>query len=181
MDSLEFNKITAAVLIALILGITATIISESLISPKYLEKNILVIEGVGAETPAAGAQSEAAKLEEITPLLATASAENGEKIAKRCLQCHGFEKGGAHKLGPNLWGIVGAKHAHAADYPYSKALKEKPGQWDFESLNHFLYKPKEYVPGTKMSFAGLSKAQERADLIAYLNNQSDSPQSFPKK
>src|SRR6185437_107299 len=77
--------------------------------------------------------------------------------------------------GPNLWGVVGGPHAHKGDYSYSEAMKNAKGDWDYESLNKFIEKPTAAVPGTKMGFAGLKKAQDRADVIAWLRQQADSP------
>ncbi len=99
----------------------------------------------------------------------SASVEKGEIVAKKCIQCHTFTQGGTNGTGPNLFGIIGAKFAHKDDYPYSTAFKGKQGTWDDEEINKYIHKPREYVPGTKMSFAGIKDDKERADLIAYLN------------
>lgn len=171
MDSFELNKIFAAVLIALIINMIAGLISEGLISPILLKQSVFHIPLLEPTQEPLSDKPEI--LEAIAPYLLKADAQSGEKIAKRCLQCHSFDKGAAPKIGPNLWGIVGAKHAHEADYAYSSALKGKEGQWDEESLNRFLNSPKKEIPGTKMSFAGLPKIAERADVIAYLKTLAD--------
>ena len=177
MDSFEFNKIFASILIALLIAMGASLISDFLVKPDKLDKNVLVIQTNEANTPTASAPS----LEPVTPLLAKANVDNGEAIAKKCYQCHTTGKGEPHKIGPNLWNIVFNKLAHVADFAYSSTLKEKHGKetWTYENLNHFLYKPREFIPGTKMSFAGLSSVSERADLIAYLRKQNDNPPPLP--
>lgn len=170
MDQFEINKIMASILIALIVGMGASLLSEHIIKPEKLAKNVFIIdvpnEGQDSSTPDV---SQSHTVEPIDALLGKASIENGEKIAKRCLQCHSLDKGGAHKIGPALWGVVEQPMAHHKDYPYSKAMQEKKGIWDTKTLNEFLYKPGVMVKGTKMSFTGLSKPEERADLIVYLS------------
>jgi cytochrome c len=179
MDSFEFNKITASVLVALLVAMTGSLLSQHLIHPEKLEKPVFVVEGV--EASATQGQKPAAEetLKPITPLLASANVERGQTIAKKCTQCHTFEKGGPNRTGPNLWGIIGAKVAHAADFAYSSGFKDKGGNWDDEQLNVLLNKPRAFVQATKMSFVGLKDAQERADVIAYLHTLSDSPIPLP--
>jgi len=177
MNNLEFNKIFASILVALLCMQIFHLIAEGLVHPVFLEKNILGIEG-GAKISSDSKGIEKS-LEPIEPLLAAANVTNGEKTAKKCLQCHTFEKNGPHRTGPNLWGVVMSMIAHAADYAYSQAMKSHGGKWDYEALNAYLYKPREYIKGTKMSFVGLSNVQERADLIAYLRTLADSPAPLP--
>jgi len=178
MDSFEFNKVTASVLVALLIGMIGSLLSEHLVHPKKLEKPVLVIEGVEVDVKP-GANPEEETLKPITPLLASASVERGKAIAKKCTQCHTFEKGAPNRTGPNLWGIIGAKVAHAADFAYSSGFKDKGGNWDDEKLNILLHKPRSFVQATKMSFVGLKDAQERADVIAFLHTLSDSPVPLP--
>jgi len=177
MDGFEFNKILMAVLCALLLGKTTGVVSDRLVNPIYLEKSIYIVEGLDEEPSAAAPVEE--KIDPITPLLASADPEKGKAVAKKCLQCHSLEKGGKNKVGPNMWGVVGAPLG-AKSFSYSKALMDKGGNWDFESLNLFLIKPSNFIKGTKMSFAGLKKAKDRANLIAYLNSLSDAPVAVPQ-
>jgi cytochrome c len=111
-------------------------------------------------------------------LLASADPKRGESVAKVCQTCHTFEKGGPNKVGPNLWGIVGRPKVEPG-FNYSAAMKAKGGDWTIPELNDFLANPRGYIPGTAMSFAGLPRPQQRADVIDYLNTLSDNPKPLP--
>ena len=180
MDGFELNRMLAAVLLALLAGMLATKISDELVSPHYLTKDAYPIAATKEQTVPAGAAQAEEKAEPIEPLLITASVEHGQEVAKKCLQCHTFEKGAPNKVGPNLWGILGNKVAHLEGYSYSSAFREHGGKWTYEELNDYLYHPQKHIPGTKMAFAGVKKAQDRADLIAYLRMLSDTPLALPK-
>jgi cytochrome c len=125
----------------------------------------------GRELAAAPA---APALEPITPLLAAANVQAGQQLAQRqCASCHSFNEGGRSGVGPNLYGIIGAKHAHAPGFNYSAAIRamaDKP--WTYEDMNAWLANPRAYAPGNRMSYAGLASVQNRADLIAYLRSIS---------
>ena len=103
----------------------------------------------------------------------------GEQSFKKCFPCHSIGEGAKNKVGPELNGIDGRHSGTAPDYNYSDAMQKFPGKWDYESLNKFITKPTAYVPGTKMGFAGLKKPEDRADVIAWLRLQSDSPEPLP--
>ena len=108
----------------------------------------------------------------IAALLQTADASAGEGVFRKCAACHTVTQGGANGLGPNLWGVLGQPiGAHAAGFAYSSALSGKGGTWNFDTMNEWLRSPRQFAPGTKMTFAGLSNPEERANLIAYLNRQ----------
>ena len=124
---------------------------------------------------------EEAPAETVVALLAAADATAGQSVAKKCKACHTFDQGGANKLGPNLWNIVNRQIAGTAGFKFSPALQGLSGEtWTFEALDAFLTKPKDYAPGTKMSFGGLKKPEARANLIAYLRSLSDNPAALPE-
>ena len=103
----------------------------------------------------------------------------GKKIFKKCAACHSINKGGKNKIGPALYNVVGRTVGGVDDYKYSKALASYGKEWTFEELNGFLQKPSSYLKGTKMSYAGLRKEKDRASVIKYLNQNSDSPKLLP--
>lgn len=178
MSSLELNKIAGAVLVAGLVALVSGILADRLVQPKPVEHAAVAVpEG---EPPAEAPSAPAEEAEQpIAALLAAADPAAGEGVAKRCTACHTFEQGGAAKVGPNLWNIVGAPRAHMEGFAYSDAIRGLEGNWDFEALNAFLTSPKTYAPGTKMSFAGISKDAERADVIAYLRSLADEPAPLP--
>lgn len=178
MSSLEMNKIAGAVLTAGMIAMASGFIARSLVHPVPLAENVYKVEGV----PAAGTKDTkgpVAAPEPIAPLLAAVKAEDGEKKFKACAACHTVDKGGANRVGPNLWDTIGKKKGGTAGFAYSKGMTEKGGEWSYEDLNLFLANPKGFVAGTKMTFAGIAKAQDRAEIIAYLRARADSPKPLP--
>lgn len=180
MDSWEWNKIAGAVLGTLIFVMAVKIATEAIYDVEPPAKPGYVVEGV-AETPASGAA--AAPVQEAAPdwgtVLASADVAAGKEVSHRCEQCHDISKGGANKIGPELWSVVERPRAHNPGFSYSSAMKAKGGTWTYDELFHFLKSPGSYIPGTKMSFAGLRSAQDRINVIAYLRTESDSPAPIP--
>jgi cytochrome c len=142
----------------------------SIVSGMYFHAEAPEKEGFAVAAEAGGEAGGAAAVP-IATLLATADVAKGEAAFKKCAACHTIAQGGANGIGPNLWASMGKPHGHVAGFSYSDALKSIPGNWDFEGMDKWLANPKKYAPGTKMTFAGLSNPEERANLIAYLNAQ----------
>jgi cytochrome c len=173
MSSFEWNKIIASVLTAMIIAMVTGIVAQNIVHPVRLEKPAFLPPGAGegeaAAAAAAGGGAAPAKPDPID--MSKADPKRGEQVAKVCLQCHTFEKGGANKIGPNLFGILEENIATVPGYTFSGALlADKDKKWDPDELNVWLWKPQEFAHGTKMTFAGLPKAQDRADVIAYLQS-----------
>ena len=169
--SLEANKIAAAILVGGMLTLSTGLIA-----------NMIYGGHEGAEGEKAAPAAPAAKPAPVDPvsgLLASADVAKGEASAKACLTCHTFGKGEANKVGPNLWGVEGGPTAHKDDYNYDDAIKKLASTWTYENLNHFLASPKAFAPGTKMTFPGFPKVQDRANVIAFLRTQADSPIPLP--
>ena len=116
---------------------------------------------------------------DIAALMAMGDVTIGEKVFKKCAACHSIVKGGKNNIGPALYNVVGRKTGVVSDYKYSKALASYDKEWTFEELNGYLIKPAKWVKGTKMAFAGLRKEKDRASVIKYLNQNSDSPLPLP--
>ena len=178
MDDLKFNKLAASFLLALLLAMGGYKLSEIMIPHQELAQNSYPIE----VTEVASASSEVAAPagpEPILALLAGADIAAGQKTAKKCTACHVFKEGGANKVGPVLWNVVNADMGKIDGFAYSDVLAGFGGIWDYQSLNQFLYKPKAYMKGTKMNFAGLKKPSDRANIIAYLRSLSAAPVALP--
>jgi cytochrome c len=162
------NTIAGWVLGAMIAALGSTLLFITIFGAKEPAKGKqgYVIDGVEDES-GGGAIAAVA----LPVLLAAADPAKGEAVFKKCTACHTIASGGANGIGPNLWGVIGKPHGHIAGFAYSEGLKSKPGPWDFASIDEWLANPKKYSPGTKMTFAGLGKPEDRANVIVYLNNQ----------
>jgi cytochrome c len=175
--NIETNKIAGAVFGSLLFVVGVNVIAGGVFAPHKPE-----VPGYDLPAPeeaAAGAAAAAAPTEPLPVLLAKADPAKGQASAKKCASCHTFENGGANKVGPNLYGVVGRPVASHAGFNYSAALKGKGGEWSYEALNDFVHNPKGAIPGTIMAFAGVAQAQERADLLVYLRTLSDNPAPLP--
>jgi cytochrome c len=172
----------AALLITAWLIWGSNMIGDLLVPEADPPARVAKAEGAAAPRAAESAGRETAKAAEdvdIGPLLASATVEAGASVFKKCRACHTVDEGGPHRVGPNLWNTVGAPQAAKDGFTYSEALAGKGGTWTYEELNRFLINPKAYAPGTKMSFAGIRKAADRADVIVFLRSLSDSPPPLP--
>ena len=178
MDSYEINKILGALLFTCLCLLSLNIAAGAMFAPAKLAKPGFEVAVTEHKQDAAGEAP--AQQEPIEKLLASATVEKGEAAAKKCAACHTFGKGEPNRVGPNLYGVVGRERASHAGFNYSAGMKAKPGKWTIEELNTFLTNPKAFVPGTTMTFAGLPRGSERADVIAYLNSKSDNPAPLPK-
>jgi cytochrome c len=178
MDSFEFNKIVGAVLFTGLCLLGLNITAEAIFAPPHPAKPGFEID-VKPQASAAGPAAKAAPEEPIEKLLASANVDRGQTVAKQCQTCHTFPKGGPNGIGPNLYGIVGRPRASQPEFNYSDAMKAKGGEWTIDDLNKFLTSPKEFVPGTKMTFPGLPRGNQRADVIDYLNTLADNPKPLP--
>ncbi|HYZ33195.1 MAG TPA: c-type cytochrome, partial [Crenalkalicoccus sp.] len=161
MNSMEVNKAFAAVLTAGIAFMVTGLVGRLVVSPEHPPQPAIQIGNPEAAQPAGTSQPQAPQIEPVSPLLASANVQQGEQLAQRlCAVCHNFQEGGGPKVGPDLYDVVGRPHAAVAGFNYSAALKSKPGAWDYEELNHWLYKPASYAPGTRMAFAGIPNTQQ---------------------
>ncbi|MGQ7792062.1 c-type cytochrome [Faunimonas sp. B44] len=182
MDSFELNKIAGAVLFAILVAFGISILSEIMFERHAPEEPAYVI--AIAEPGEGGGAGAAEEGPDFATLLASADPAVGERNANKCTACHTFEKGGADKVGPHLWDVVGRPIAGVEGFSYSAGMvsfSEGGAQvWDYDHLSNFLHDPRGTVPGTKMSFAGLKRDDERAAMVAYLRTLSDNPQPLPE-
>jgi cytochrome c len=179
MDSFEWNKIFGAVLGTVLLVATLNIVVGKMMAPHQSGKPGM--EVAVAETPTNGGPAPVELPTDWGTVLPVADVAAGEKVAQqKCASCHDFANGGPNKIGPNLYGVVGGKHAHQPTFAYSAAMKGLAAEdWTYVALEKFVKDPKAAIPGTKMTFAGLSKPQDRINLIAYLRGLSASPIAIP--
>jgi len=171
------NKIIVSIIFAVILIMGINKIADSIYYVEKPEKSAYQVESVTtvASTTTSETNSVNSGTENIMALFASASAADGAKIFSKCKACHSIAKEGGNKIGPALWGVLGRKAGSLSDYKYSKAMASYGKSWSFEEMNGFLTKPKEWIKGTKMSYAGLKSAKDRASLILYMNENTDSP------
>jgi cytochrome c len=186
MDSFELNKVLGALLGTCMVLLAVHIASGAIFAPQVAAKPgyvVAVKEEAAAPSGGAAAAPAAAPIENF---LASASVQQGAQTAKECELCHNLGKGQGAKIGPDLYGVVGRKVASEAGFNYSSALKDSSaaksgdGTWTFDKLNTWLTNPRADVPGTLMTFAGINSEKQRADVIAYLNSNSDKPLPLPK-
>ncbi len=171
------NKIVVSIVLTIILVLVINKITDAIYFVEKPEKSAYQVDGVttAANTTVTDASSGDSESLNITALFASTSATDGAKIFKKCAACHSISEGGANKIGPALWGVLGRKAGSLSDYKYSKALIAHGKLWSFDEMNGFLTKPKDWIKGTKMSFAGLKNEKERAAVILYMNENTSNP------
>ena len=180
MDSFELNKIIAAILMVALLVIGLGKITDSVFHVEKPKNPGYAVEVEQVTTKVSGTSSEAIEAKvDISAIMSLGDVASGEKIFKKCAACHSIKKGGANKIGPALYNVVGRAVGGVDDYKYSKSLASYGKDWTFEELNGFLKKPSTYLKGTKMSYAGLRKEKDRASIIKYLNQNGDNPSPLP--
>jgi cytochrome c len=179
MDSFEWNKIIGAVLGTAIFIFVVRLGAETLYEPEKPAKPGYVVEGVAEDKAGAAAGPVAEVMPDWGTVMPAADVAAGKTISVRCEQCHDLSKGGVNKIGPELYSVVDRPRASHEGFAYSAAMKGKGGNWTYDELFKFLRSPGSYIPGTKMSFAGISKEQDRINLIAYLRTDADSPAAIP--
>ena len=171
------NKIIASIVFAIILVIGINKVTDVIFYVEKPEKSAYQVASVTTAVSATSAETGSTNSEEgnIMALFASASAAEGVKVFKKCAACHSIKEGGKNKIGPALWGVLGRTAGSVPGYKYSKAMAEHGKNWSFEEMNGFLIKPKDWIKGTKMSFAGLKNAKDRAAVILYMNENTNSP------
>ena len=168
----RFTTISGWVLFAGIIALGSSIVTGEVFHSERPETMGYPIEGVVLE-----GSGDAAAEKPID--FSVADAAKGEQVFKKCAACHTADKGGPNQLGPNLWGVIGEPIGKGHGYAFTEALAGKGGTWDFNTLSEWLANPKKFAPGTKMTFAGLGKNEDRANVIAFLNTKSDAPKPLP--
>lgn len=175
MDSFQWNRLAGWVLAAAIAVLGISIVTGMIYQSPPVETKGYKIEGV--EEVAATGAVEAEK--PIAAFLASADPAKGEAQFKKCAACHNVQKGGPNQIGPGLWGVMGAPVGKHPGYAYSDAVAGHGGNWGWDEMSAWLASPKKHIPGNKMSFAGIGKPEDRANLMAWLNQQSDKPLPLP--
>ena len=168
------NKIIVSIVLTLILVIGINKITDVIYSVEKPEKSVYQVSSdvTVAETKTSETSIES---DNIMALFASTSAAEGAKVFKKCAACHSIAEGGGNKIGPALWGVIGRKAGSLPDYKYSKAMAAHGKSWSFDEMNGFLIKPKDWITGTKMSYAGLKDPKERAAVILYMNENTNNP------
>ena len=178
MDSFEINKIVAAILMVALLVIGIGKLSDVIFHVEKPDKPGYSVEVETSNVSISATSTDEEKID-IAALMAMGDLAHGEKVFKKCAACHSIVKGGKNAIGPALYNVVGRKIGAIEGYKYSKALITYDKNWTFEELNGFLIKPAKWIKGTKMAYAGLRKEKDRASVIKYLNENSDSPLPLP--
>jgi len=173
------NKVIVSIVLVLILVLGINKITDSIYYVEKPEKSAYQVDSIIVADSALSTEKSSDNLQagNITALFASTSSKEGAAIFKKCAACHSIAKGGGNKIGPALWGVLGRKAGSIQDYKYSRAMVAYGKPWTFEEMNGFLIKPKDWVKGTKMSFAGLKNEKDRAAVILFMNKNTDNPLS----
>ena len=171
------NKIIVSIVLAIVLVLGINKITNVIYYVEKPEKSAYQVDSITTVASSENSEENSIDTESgnIMALFASTSASDGAKIFKKCAACHSITQGGANKIGPALWGVLGRKAGSILDYKYSKAMAAHGKPWSFEEMDGFLIKPKDWIKGTKMSFAGLKNAKERAAVILFMNENTDNP------
>ena len=171
------NKIVVSIVLAIILILGINKITDVIFYTEKPEKSAYQVTSVTTTTSTTTSETslENPVSENIMTLFASTSAVDGAKVFKKCAACHSIAQGGGNKIGPALWNVLGRQAGSISDYKYSKAMTAHGKVWSFEEMNGFLTKPKDWIKGTKMSFPGLKNAKDRAAVILYMNESTNSP------
>ena len=168
------NKIIVSIVFAIILVVGINKITDVIFYVEKPEKSAYQVATVTTVANTASAETSSGT-GDIMAIFASTSAAEGAKVFKQCLACHSIAEGGKNKIGPALWGVLGRQAGSLPDYKYSKAMAAHGKKWSFEEMNGFLIKPKDWIKGTKMSYSGLKKEKDRAAVILYMNENTNSP------
>ena len=171
------NKIIVSIVFAIILVLGINKVTEVIFYVEKPEKSAYQVANINTDssTTSTETSSESSEPGNIMAVFASTNSVEGAKIFKKCAACHSIAEGGANKIGPALWGVIGRQAGSIPDYKYSKAMAAYGKKWSFEEMNGFLIKPKDWIKGTKMAFAGLKNEKDRAAVILYMNENTNSP------
>ena len=177
MDSFEFNKIIAAILVTILIVLGIGKISDYMFTVESPTVAAYKVESTDLDGQATMASTESDL--DISALLALGNIEHGQKVFKKCKACHSIKEGGGNNIGPKLWNVMFRPVGAVSDYKYSKALSEYKKEWNWEEMNGFLIKPSKWIKGNKMGFAGIKDEKDRASIMLYLNQNSVQPKELP--
>ena len=175
MNSFEINKIITAILVTVLVVFGIGKISNIIFDKD--DKKVVAYKVEAPEGLATQASTDTSV--DIAALLALGDAAHGEKVFKKCKACHSIKQGGGNKIGPKLWNVMFRPVGAVTEYKYSKALSSYGKEWNWEEMNGFLIKPSSWIKGNKMGFAGLKSEKDRASVILYLNQNSETPKPLP--
>ena len=168
------NKIIVSIVFAIILVLGINKVTDVIFYVEKPEQSAYQVANVTTVSSTTSTET-SSDTGNIMALFASTSAAEGAKVFKKCAACHSIAEGGKNKIGPALWGVLGRQAGSLPDYKYSKAMAAHGEKWSFEEMNGFLIKPKDWIKGTKMSYAGLKSEKERAAVILFMNENTNNP------